>query len=183
MKPLAHYLTAACILPYSCLHTTMQTLVHYHAAACTIPYSYLHTTMPPLAHYYTATCTLPCSRLHTARQPLSLYHAVACTLPYICLDTFMQPFAVCTLSGSPGPKPLVSKSKPRGLGMTLNSFYPPPHHPITFRGSGDGFRWFRLVLHVQVEHYQKKSQDQKKKFKIHRLVDYESGGFILSIDR
>ena len=37
---------------------------------------------------------------------------------------------------SPGPKPLVSKPKPKGLGMTLKSYGPPPQHPKTFRGSG-----------------------------------------------
>ena len=80
-------------------------------------------------------------------------------------------------------------------------------HPITFRGSGWEYmvqieapstpecqegvpspggqrrEEHRSVHHVQVEYYQKKSQDQKQKFKIHRLVDYESGRFILSIDR
>ena len=60
MQPLAHYHTAACTLPYSRLHTTIQLLAHNHAAACTRPCSRLRTTMQPLAHYYTAYCTLPC---------------------------------------------------------------------------------------------------------------------------
>ena len=37
------------------------------------------------------------------------------------------------LLSSPGPKPLVSKPKPKGLGLTLKSYGP---HSITFKHEG-----------------------------------------------
>ena len=65
-------------------------------------------------------------------------------------------------------------------------------HPTTFRGSerwegvpssgGQQEEEHRVVLQVQVEHYQKKSQDKKPKSKIPGLVpvDYESVSYSYS---
>ena len=120
-----------------------------------------------------------------------------CVVKLLDLQPFSGPIV------KPLPKPLVSKPKPKGLGLTLKSYGPPPYsrlchyiascaiHPITFRGSGWEYMvqieapstsecWegvhspggqqreeeHRVVLHVQVEHFQKMSQDHKPKSKI-----------------
>ena len=55
-------------------------------------------------------------------------------------------------------------------------------HPLSLPGQKE--EEHRVVLQVQVEHYQKKSQDHKPKSKIPGLVpvDYESGSLFAVFD-